>query len=110
MAVYVDDMRASYTSRKGQRYVMCHMIADTRQELLEMAKKLGLAQRWLQSQGTTHEHFDVTLSKRRLAVRAGAVQITKRAMAQRCNDRVDEEGCYDSHDTYFGVPEPTQLF
>jgi len=70
MAVYVDDMRAPFG-----RMVMCHMLADSTEELLAMADQVGVARRWLQKAGTPHEHFDIALSKRALAVKAGAVEI-----------------------------------
>ncbi len=71
MSVYVDDMRASYGRMK-----MCHMIADTTDELLAMADKIGVARKWLQKAGTHHEHFDIALSKRALAVEAGAIEVS----------------------------------
>ncbi|KEP68792.1 hypothetical protein DL1_08570 [Thioclava dalianensis] len=71
MTVYVDNMRASYGRMK-----MCHMIADTTEELLEMADRIGVARKWLQKPGTRHEHFDIALSKRTLAVEAGAVEVS----------------------------------
>lgn len=71
--VYVDDMQASYG-----RMTMCHMLADTNAELLAMADLIGVSRRWLQRPGTPYGHFDVCLSKRVAAVRAGAVEITMR--------------------------------
>lgn len=71
MTVYVDNMRASYGRMK-----MCHMIADSTDELLSMADKIGVARKWLQKAGTAHEHFDIALSKRDLAVEAGAVEVS----------------------------------
>ena len=73
MSVYVDDMEAPYG-----RLVMCHMLADTTEELLAMADKIGVARRWLQRAGQPGEHFDVCKTKRALAVKAGAVEITWR--------------------------------
>jgi hypothetical protein len=70
MTVYVDDMRAPYG-----RLVMCHMLADSTDELLAMADRIGVQRRWLQSVGSPQEHFDIALSKRALAVAAGAVEI-----------------------------------
>lgn len=82
MTVYVDDMRALYG-----RMVMCHMIADTSAELLTMACKVGIAPRWLQRPQTPKEHFDVSLSGRKLAVKYGAVEITQRQAAMMMKQR-----------------------
>jgi hypothetical protein len=68
MTVYVDDMRAKYGSM-----VMCHMIADTEAELHAMAARIGVAGKWYQ-----RDHYDIALSKRALAVAAGAQEITWR--------------------------------
>lgn len=73
MTVYVDNMAAEYRSM-----TMCHMLADSTEELLEMADKIGVNKKWLQKKGTLHEHFDICLSKRKLAVQAGAKEITLR--------------------------------
>lgn len=73
MPVYVDDMRAKFG-----RMVMCHMLADSTEELLAMADKIGVARKWIQHPGTFREHFDIALSKRALAVQHGAVEITWR--------------------------------
>lgn len=71
MSVYVDNMRAAYGRMK-----MCHMVADSTDELLAMADKIGVARKWLQKAGTAHEHFDIALSKRDLAVKAGAKEVS----------------------------------
>ncbi len=76
MTVYVDNMRARYG-----RMVMCHMIADTEPELLAMADTIGLERRWHQYPGCHRSHFDICLSKRALAVAAGAREITMRELA-----------------------------
>lgn len=73
MAVYVDDMRASVG-----RLIMCHMIADTDEELHAMADRIGVARRWHQKPDTPRSHYDIALSKRALAVTAGAIEITWR--------------------------------
>ncbi len=83
MSVYVDDMRAPFG-----RLVMCHMVADSTEELLAMADRIGVARRWLQDAGTWKEHFDIALSKRALAVQHGAVEITMMDLGRRLAAKV----------------------
>ena len=78
MSVYVDNMKAGFG-----RMVMCHMIADTSAELLEMADRIGVARKWIQRQGTYLEHFDICASKRVLAVKAGALEVSQRELAMK---------------------------
>lgn len=69
MTVYVDDVRHRYG-----RMVMCHMWADSLDELLAMADRIGVARRWLQEPPkASWVHFDVSLGKKALALAAGAV-------------------------------------
>lgn len=68
MTVYVDSMRAKYG-----RLILCHMIADTDEELHAMADTISVARKWFQG-----DHYDIALSKRTLAVAAGAKEITLR--------------------------------
>lgn len=83
MAVYVDDMKASYG-----RMVMCHMLADTEAELHAMADRIGVDRKWYQyPHKSRHPHYDIALSKRALAVAAGAQEIRWRdapAISKRC--------------------------
>lgn len=64
MAVYVDNMRAKFG-----RMILCHMIADTTEELLQMVDKIGVK---------PDEHFDISLVKRSSAIFHGAIEITWR--------------------------------
>lgn len=88
MTVYVDDMRARFG-----RMVMCHMLADTDAELHDMAGRIGVARRWWQSpEKTSGSHYDIALSKRAIAVAAGAVEITwRQAGAMNARRRVTGE-------------------
>lgn len=76
MAVYVDNMRAPY---RGM--LMCHMLADTDEELHAMADTIGLHRRWHQKAGTHQSHYDIAQSKRALAVKAGAIEIDRTRLA-----------------------------
>ncbi len=77
MAVYVDDMKKPYRSM-----IMCHMLADTDDELHAMADQIGVARRWHQKAGTHHSHYDIALSKRALALAAGALEVDRQAVAR----------------------------
>lgn len=81
MGVYVDDMRARYG-----RMIMCHMIADTDDELHAMAARIGIARKWFQDT-MSGPHYDIALSKRARAVSFGAHEITIRQAALMCANR-----------------------
>ncbi len=81
VVVFVDDMRAPYG-----RMLMCHLIADTAAELHAMAAKVGVGRRWFQDRSRYH-HYDLSLGKRALAIKYGAVQITLRQCAMMCYNR-----------------------
>lgn len=74
MTVYVDDMRARFG-----RMLMCHMVADTEAELHAMADRIGVARRWYQG-----DHYDICLSKVALALRHGAMPVTRRQLGMMC--------------------------
>jgi hypothetical protein len=71
MTVYVDGER----NRLG-RMVMCHMFADTVCELHEMAEAIGMDRDWFQP--LSFPHYDVSLSRRAVAVSKGAIEVDRR--------------------------------
>lgn len=69
MAVYVDDVRNRYG-----RMFMCHMWADSMDELLAMADTIGVAHKWLQRPPkASWVHFDICYAKKKKAIAAGAI-------------------------------------
>lgn len=74
--VYVDNARTPLGRMK-----MCHMVADTTEELLAMADRIGVARKWLKNPGEYKEHFDVALAKRDRAISAGVEEIDGRRLA-----------------------------
>ena len=84
--VYVDDMYdfKKYNSDIGRfgRMKMSHMIADTKEELLAMVDKIGVQRKWIQNEDTPREHFDICMSKRAKAIKAGAKEITWRELGE----------------------------
>lgn len=69
--VYIDNMNAPFGRMK-----MCHMIADSTEELLQMVDKIGVQRKWIQDAGEYSEHFDISLEKKKLAIANGAKEIT----------------------------------
>ena len=75
VSVYVD--AASYPYRG---MLMCHMIADTPDELHAMAARIGVERRWFQAPPkASFWHYDIAKSKRALAVKAGAIECDRNA-------------------------------
>lgn len=73
MTVFVDDVRHRFGNM-----VMCHMWADNLDELLQMADRIGVQRKWLQRPPkASWRHFDISLSKKALAIAAGAVLTDK---------------------------------
>lgn len=86
MTVYVDDMHTRAVGKLG-RMRMSHMVADTTEQLLEMADRIGVKRKWLQEKNTPLEHFDVCMSKRKAAIEQGAVAVTWRQLSLMCYQR-----------------------
>ena len=75
MTVYVDTARHPFRG-----YVMCHMMADTLEELHAMADRIGMERRWFQSPPkASHPHYDIPESKRARALSLGAREVCQRA-------------------------------
>jgi len=74
---------------------MCHMIADSEDLLHDMAAKIGVDRKWYQG-----DHYDICSSKRKLAVKFGAVEITFR-QAGAMNSRRKSTGA-------LGAPEDAE--
>lgn len=77
MSVYVDDARIHYRG-----WLMCHMFADSLDELHAMAAKLGLKRSWFQ-RGSVLAHYDVCLTKRNEAIRRGAILVDRKFLVER---------------------------
>jgi hypothetical protein len=75
MSVYVDTAVYGYG-----RMTMCHMLADTPEELHAMADRIGVARRWFQQPPkASFFHYDISKGKRALAVKAGAIECDRNA-------------------------------
>ena len=61
------------------RMVMCHMVADDLDALHSMAERIGV-RRWFQK--GSRPHYDISKSKRELAVYFGAVETDERRIVE----------------------------
>ncbi len=74
MTVYID------TASNGfGRMIMCHMIADSLAELHAMAEAIGMRRAWFQP--FSFPHYDVSKSRRVVALQLGAVEISRQQLA-----------------------------
>lgn len=73
MTVYVDESIFGYG-----RMIMCHMWADTLDELHDMADKIGMQRKWFQQPPKASWcHYDISKSMRAKAVTLGAVEVDR---------------------------------
>ena len=75
MTVYVDNGKIAYG-----RMIMCHMIADNIDELHMMAAVIGVNQKWFQNKRVPH--YDICQSKRKLAIKNGAMEVDRRKIVE----------------------------
>lgn len=74
VTVYVDTARHPFNG-----YVMCHMVADSLEELHAMAEKIGMQRRWFQTPPkASHPHYDVPEHRRTQALALGAQVVCQR--------------------------------
>jgi len=85
MSVYVDELREHDTKLRWK--VWCHMTADSDEELHEMADKIGMKREWFQPKPPLSNHYDLTPSRRKLAVKHGAIEEHSRARVRRIRAR-----------------------
>lgn len=76
MTVYVDK-----AANRFGRMVMSHMIADTEEELHALAHAIGMKRSWFQQNAST-PHYDVSRTRRAMAIEAGAVELDRPAFVE----------------------------
>jgi hypothetical protein len=75
MSVYVGPSRYPLG-----RMMMCHMVADSLEELHRMASSLDLRIEWFQ--GPDRPHYDLSMTKRAEAVERGALEVDERRIIE----------------------------
>lgn len=76
MSAYVDPLFKWPVGPRCFRAGCCHMTADTLDELLAFADRIGLRRAWLQDGDKVDRfHFDLTVGRRAAAIAAGAIEV-----------------------------------
>lgn len=70
------DEPREYRKRPG---LWCHLVADSLEELHAMAAQIGIDATRFQWQGR-HPHYDLSEQRRGLALRAGAIPVSRREL------------------------------
>jgi hypothetical protein len=74
MSIYVDK-----AVHRFRHMLMCHMLADSPEELHAMAERIGVARRWYQRDAST-PHYDLSQEQRAEAIAAGAIEVDRRGL------------------------------
>ncbi len=81
MTIYVDPLQKWPTKIRCFQTGSCHLMACSLEELHSFASKLGLKRSWFQDH-PRWPHYDLTKSKRALAVRLGATEVGREFFAR----------------------------
>lgn len=79
--IYVDALIAYGKSATWKYDESCHLFADTQYELHTFAQKIGLKRAWFQDHDLL-VHYDLTKSKRAVAVKMGAKEVDRKFLIQ----------------------------
>lgn len=85
MAVYVDDLMTCVPNKNWRWNKSCHLIADSVEELHEFAKRIGMKREWFQNDSRL-PHYDLTVNRRALAVKLGAVEVDRRQFVNKMRE------------------------
>ena len=91
MTVYVDDWRQLARAGRITDW-WSHLTVGPDDDLAELhafAERIGLRRAWFQDKPWPRAHYDVTDSKRRQAIAAGAVPVTWREAARQRTRAID---------------------
>ena len=80
--IYVDELQ--YWGKISPLGKTCHMTGDSKNELLEFAKIIGLPLQWFQKHKIKGLcHFDLTKRWRDIAIQNGAIEMEAKEMLKR---------------------------
>jgi len=71
--IYIDNQDYPYG-----RMIMNHLFADTLSELHNVAMIIGVNRKWFQTKNKKFPHYDICLSKKKLAIEYGVKEVSVR--------------------------------
>lgn len=83
MGVIVDPLFPTTPNARWRYKYAAHLSADTLEELVAFATRLGLKERWIQVSANGIVHFDLTKGMREKAIRLGAESVDVREFLYR---------------------------
>jgi hypothetical protein len=96
MSVYVDNPIWPY---RGM--LMCHMVADSPEELHAMADRIGMQRKWFQSFAKAKRpHYDISEPKRKLAVQFGAIEVDTGGLVEICRRNLANHAAWRADPEY----------
>lgn len=80
MAIYVDALASWGWKMRGREVRSCHMFTDSLdlEELHAFAERIGMLRAWFQPHNRVAPHYDLTSSRRAVAVQLGAIEVGRR--------------------------------
>lgn len=76
--IYVDTLLRYSSNRRFPWRESCHLFADSPDELHVFAAEIGMRREWFQIGNKGVPHYDLNAERRELAVRLGAVELSRR--------------------------------
>jgi hypothetical protein len=84
--LYVDSLLRWASNRRFPFRATCHLFADSTAELHAFALRLGMERAWFQIGNKGIPHYDLNAERRELAIRLGAVELTRRESVAKWRD------------------------
>lgn len=83
MTVYVDELASWGWKMRGRTVQSCHMFTDQVDlgELHLMAEQIGMKREWFQEHKIA-PHYDLTKTRRDMAVENGAIEVNRRQSSE----------------------------
>ncbi|WP_321820834.1 MULTISPECIES: DUF4031 domain-containing protein [unclassified Burkholderia] len=90
MSIYVDELESWGWVLRGRKVQSCHMFTNSLdlEELHIFAERVGMKRTWFQEHRIA-PHYDLTPSRRELAIRLGAISVDRRTASRIWRERRD---------------------